>query len=491
LDVMEPALDPRAIAVLHSVAGRSPQSYLVGGALRDYLMGKRVGSDLDLAVEGDGFVIAADIAALHVATFVPLDESHGTARIVLKTEEPIIVDISSLKGPDILADLEMRDFTVNAIALSIEYFLEGRFDQMLDPCGGIPDIRNKTIRICSDNSYRDDSLRILRAFRFMAGLGFRIEPHTLELIPAELDGLSWVAPERIRDEFVATLAADSSCEALQTMDATGVLQALFPELQPMRGCGQNEFHHLDVWSHSLETVRQMESLVRDADSLFGVAKPLTEEYLREGPVKGRPRIALLKLAALFHDSGKPQTRFVEPGGRVRFFGHEKLSREIFEFAADRLKLAKKEISLVGDLVEGHMRPMIFTGEPVSKRAVLRLHRRFHKDIIGLFLLFLADLAATRGPARTPESEEIARNQVIRALDICLEAEKTKEEPFVNGRDMMQLFGLKPGPHMGSILKRLRELQDLGDITSKAEAMEAAREMLQADESSGDDCQNDD
>lgn len=478
---MKAALDPRAVAVLHSVAGRSPQSYLVGGALRDYLMGRRVGSDLDLAVEGDGFAIAVDIAALHEATFVPLDESHGTARIVLKAEEPVIVDISSLKGPDILADLEMRDFTVNAIALSIENFLEGRLDQMLDPCGGIRDIRSKIIRICAENSFSDDPLRILRTFRFMAGLGFRIEPHTLELIPVELRRLTGVAPERIRDEFVATLAADSSGEALRTMDVTGVLQELLPELQPMRGCGQNEFHHLDVWSHSLETVRQMESLVGDVASPFGDARPLIEEYLREGPVKGRPRAALLKLAALFHDSGKPQTRFVEPSGRVRFFGHEKLSREIFELSADRLKFAKKEISLVGDLVEGHMRPMIFTGEPVSKRAILRLHRRFRRDIIGLFLLFLADLAATCGPARTPESEKIARNQVIRALDICLEAEKTKEAPFVNGRDMMQLFGLEPGPNMGSLLKRLRELQDLGDITSKAEAIEVAREMLRAGE----------
>lgn len=480
---MEPPLDPRVIAVLQSVAARAPQSYLVGGTLRDWLMGKRVGSDLDLAVEGDGFAIAAGIAALHECTFVPLDESHGTARIVLKAEEPIIVDISSLKGPDILADLELRDFTINAIALSVENFLEGRLDQVLNPCGGIRDIRSKIIRICSDDSYRDDPLRILRTFRFMAALGFKIEPHTLELIPAQLHGLSGVAPERIRDEFVATLAADSSSEGLRALDATGVLEELFPELQPMRGCGQNEFHHLDVWSHSLETVRQMESFVRDAASLFGDARPLIENYLREEPVRGRPRIALLKLAALFHDSGKPQNRFVEAGGRVRFFGHEKSSREIFEHAAQRLRLAKKEITLVGDLVEGHMRPMIFTGEPVSRRAILRLHRRFERDIIGLFLLFLADLAATRGPARTPESEEIAGSQVLRALDICLEAAKTKEKPFVNGQDMMQLFGMEPGPNMGSVLRRLRELQDLGDVTSKAEAIEAAREMLEAGDDS--------
>ena len=199
------------------------------------------------------------------------------------------------------------------------------------------------------------------------------------------------------------------------------------------------------------------------------------------PVKDRPRVALIKLAVLFHDSGKPRSRFVEPSGRVRFFGHEKISREVFEQAAERLKLAKREISLVGDLVEGHMRPMVFTDHVVSERAIRRMHRRFHKDVIGLFLLFLADLAATRGPARTHESDQRARVQVLRALKIYAEAEKTCAKPFLNGRDLMQLLGMEPGPRMGSILGQLKELQELGDINSKAEAMEAARKMVQADQ----------
>jgi len=274
------------------------------------------------------------------------------------------------------------------------------------------------------------------------------------------------------------LAADSSSEALTSMDEAGVLDALFPELTPMRGCGQNEFHHLDVWQHSLEAIKQLEFIIRERESRFGELSVALEEYLREEPVRDRPLCALIKLALLFHDSGKPVNRFVEPGGRVRFFGHEKVSREIFERASGRLRLAKREVSLVGDLIEGHMRPMIFTGQPVSDRAIRRMHRRFQKDVIGLLLLFLADLSATRGPARAPGSEQMAQAQVHRALVICLIEDNIEQKPLLNGRDLMQLFGMEPGPAMGKLLKRLKELQDLGDITSKAEAIEVARAMVE-------------
>lgn len=475
---MDSSLDTRLASVLRKVDRLAPGSYVVGGVIRDRLMRKPPGKDLDLAVAGDGFRISKEIASVCGITFVPLDESHGSGRIVLTAEDPITVDIISFKGPDILADLKMRDFTINALAVSLVDFLEGRFHRILDPTSGSSDIAAKTLRMCSDSSYRDDALRILRLFRFMASLGFSAEQRTLALIPEEILRLSSVAPERIRDEFMATLSADSSVEALNAMDATGVLVELFPELEPMRGCSQNDFHHLDVWDHSIEAVRQLERIINDWSLRDNDSGPLVLHYLSGEPVKGRSRKALLKLAALFHDSGKPRSRFVEPGERVRFFGHEKISREIFEQAAERLRLAKREIALAGDLVEGHMRPMIFTLQPVSRRAVLRMYRRFHKDIVGLFLLFLADLAATRGPARTAESERMAGIQVLRALEICLEAEETKAKPFLNGRDIMELFGLEPGPRVGLVLKHLKELQDLGDITDKEQAVEAAREMLQ-------------
>jgi len=128
-------------------------------------------------------------------------------------------------------------------------------------------------------------------------------------------------------------------------------------------------------------------------------------------------------------------------------------------------------------VLGHMRPMFLNEEPISKRAVHRLYRKFGKDVLGLLLLHLADLAASRGPARTVEADETACNSVAKALEICLELEESPPKPFLNGRDLMDLFELQPGHQIGRILRYLADLQAAGEITSVYEAISAARKFL--------------
>ncbi len=477
---MKTFLDPRLKSLLRDIADEEPESYVVGGALRDYLMGEVRWADLDIAIAGNGFLLSKRWADLHRASFVPLDDFFGTGRIVLASEDLITVDVSSFKGSDIEKDLRMRDFTVNALAVRVADFLNHSMDRIVDVVGGREDILSKTIRACSERSFHDDPLRILRAFRFAANLQFTLDPATLITMQGEVARLAKVSPERIRDELFALLAADSSIEALETMDEIGVIAVLFPVTTAMRGCTQNEFHHLDVWGHTLETVRQVEKLMLDVESLFGNLGPWMKEYLNDCPVKGRPRRTLLKLAALFHDSGKPESRFIDPTGRVRFFGHEKVSKEITDRYGESLKLANRETLILGNLVEGHMRPTIFTGEQATKRAVLRLCRRFGDDTLGLLLLFLADLAATRGPARTLESEERAREQVARALEICFETEQSPQKPLLSGHDIMDALGLTPGPDVGRILKHIGELQDAGEVTTREEALEAAAAMLNPD-----------
>jgi tRNA nucleotidyltransferase/poly(A) polymerase len=473
---MKTFLDPRLKSLLRDIADEEPESYVVGGALRDYLMGEVRWTDLDIAIAGNGYLLSRRWADRHRASFVPLDDLFGTGRIVLVSEVPVTIDVSSFKGATIEKDLRLRDFTVNALAVRVQDFLTNSMDRIVDVVGGREDIHSKTIRACSEQSFHDDPLRILRAFRFAANLRFTLDPATLIVMQQEVSRLSEVSPERIRDELFALLAADSSIEALEIMDKIGVIETLLPVMAAMRGCTQNEFHHLDVWGHTMETVRQLEKLMLDTESLFGSLGLWIKDYLNECPVKGRPRRTLLKLAALFHDSGKPESRFIDPTGRVRFFGHEKVSREISDRYCESLKLANRETSILGNLVEGHMRPTIFTGEQVTKKAVLRLCRKFGEDTLGLLLLFLADLAATRGPARTPESEERAREQVAKALEICFETEQSPPRPLLSGHDIMERLGLGPGPHIGRILKHIGELQDAGEVTTREEALEAAAAM---------------
>ena len=447
--------------------------------MRDALTGGYESADLDIAVKGDGFEIARTAADTlgAKATFVPLDAARGTGRLVLGGPEPITIDISTFKGATIVQDLIRRDFTVNAMAVSIEDYREFGYRHLIDPCGGQADLRNKTVRVCSAEAFSDDPLRVLRAFRFAAILGFSIDREVMVLIPPNLERLPSISSERIRDELFAILSAPSSFPILRVMSDALVIDAIIPELKPMRGCGQNEYHHLDVWDHSLEAVRAIEEVVPRKLWCFGEPGDMVERYLREEPVKGRPRWALLKLAALFHDAGKPPTRFVDPTGRVRFFGHEKISEQLFLVVAERLKLAHRETETVAKWIRGHMRPSALLARPtVSKRSIFRLHQRFGEDLIGLFALFLADLTASRGPARPEGLDDTACLQLQKAVEIDAEMTHAPPTSLLNGRDVMEAFGLAPGPMVGSILKRLAVLQACGEISTREQALSAARKF---------------
>jgi poly(A) polymerase len=471
--------DDKIRHILETVRDLAPESYVVGGAVRDILTLGSLGTDLDVAVKGDGYDIARRVAERigSACSFVPLDAGRGTARLVFREPGLPVIDVSSLKAASIGADLLRRDFTVNAIAIPAQDFPAMDSDRLIDPCQGLADLRRKTIRVCSQDSFADDPLRILRAFRFAAALGFAIDSLAMRMIPRFLPGLASVAGERIRDELFAILSAPRAFPILQQMDAVGIMDALFPEFVPMKGCVQNDYHHLDVWDHSLEAVGALEGfLVGDTERL-GSCQPLLETYAGKELVMGRPRRALLKLAALWHDSGKPRTRFVDDRGKVRFFGHEEESREIFERAATRLKLAAREIHVAASWIQGHMRPIVLFDQPVSRRAIYRLWKKFGEEIMGLFLLFLGDLAATRGPARPNGLEQEVCARVCDGLAMAWELEKTPPKPLINGRDLMEVFGLTPGPKLGEILRHLAEMQASAEITNREEALAAAQRFI--------------
>ncbi len=475
-----PAVDDHALRqILEILSDLAPESYVVGGAVRDAIWGGLPCADLDVAVPRDGYDVARRAATIIGAacSFVPLDPGRGTARLVFKEAAIPVVDISTFKGATIREDLIKRDFTINAMAVPTKDFLAIGRAELVDPCGGAADLRDKTIRVCSDDSFSDDPLRILRAFRFAASLGFTIDSATITLMPRFVSRLASVAGERIRDELFAILAVPRAFPILRDMDAVGVMDILFPECVPMKGCTQNEYHHLDVWAHSLEAVNTMEGFLNGDTACLDPFQQLAGTYAREELVVGRPRQALMKLTALFHDSGKPNTRFVDDRGRVRFFGHDAVSTEIFAHVAERLKLSAREIHAGAEWIQGHMRPIVLFSTPVSRRAIFRLWRKFGEDLIGLFILFLADLAATRGPARPAGADQDACESVCAALTMTLELEEAPPIPLINGRDLMDALGLAPGPKVGQILGRLAEMQASGDVTTRDEALAAAKQFL--------------
>ncbi len=472
--------DPRVGAILDRIHALTPEAYLVGGAVRDLVMGIAEAGDLDLTVAGDGYALAQEVA-LHVGptvSFVPLDRERGTARLVLDRGHGTVIDISSFKGPTILEDLQRRDFTMNAMALPLASLGTGDVSAVYDPLGGRSDLSKGIIRACSRQSLEDDPLRILRAFRFQAKLGFRIAPDSLELFPLVKDALVRVSGERVRDEFMAILQTDRVPDALDAMASAGVLGPLFPELAPTFGCEQNSFHHLDVWDHTVETVRQMGVLVaRKTGGLQEFASQI-QSYLAQEHVKGRSKRALVNLAAVFHDAGKPQVKTMDPDGRIRFFGHEKVSERLFESAGERLRLSNREVRCVTGLVEGHMRPFVLLRKELSRKALYRLCRRFGEDMPGLVLLFLGDLGASRGPDRNPETFPQAIAKACRVWKLWEEWKSAPPEPLLRGDDIMGMFGLEPGPFLGTLLKRVNELHACGEIRTREEGLLAVKSLLE-------------
>lgn len=474
--------DPRLLDALELLVSLVEESYVVGGALRDYVLRVSENVDVDVAVKGDGFQIARELARImgKRATFVPLDQDRGTGRIVLTAPPKRSMDISSFKGETINDDLRARDFTINALALDTLAFLEGDFGRIIDPMGGREDLRVRVVRECSPSAFEEDPVRILRAFRFAVGLDFRLSEDTKATITGQADRLRFVAPERIRDELFAILSSSRCAQTLGEMEELAILTVLFPELRPMKGCTQNWYHHLDVWDHTLTAISKLEEIAAFPDAFFGELTGRVQSYLGKGLVAGRPRIALLKLATLFHDVGKPAARFVDPDGRIRFFGHDRISAETFEEVGKRLRLATREIRAVREWIAGHMRPGILTDPDVTRRALYRLCHKFETEIIGLLVLFLADLAASQGPARRPGDDIRAVAGARKAMDFCFTG-RARPARLLDGRDLIAVLGLREGPQIGRILRKLAELQGSGEICTRHEAIEAARYFVEPQE----------
>jgi poly(A) polymerase len=468
-----------ALPVLRLIHNIAPESYIVGGFVRDHLLGRPCSADVDIVMADDAIVVAGKAAESigPDATFIPLDLEFRTARLVIPTKPYVSIDLSSFKGNTLENDLSCRDFTINSLAVPLGPALENRECTIIDQTGGMEDLHAKLIRPCSRNSFIRDPLRLLRAFRFKTLFGFDFADEVPESISGALPSLRDVSWERIRDELVAILAHGRSAAILRDMDSYGIMDVIFPELSSAKKVSQNIYHHLDVWEHSVETVHQLELILEDMYRQFEDLAAGVETYCCTEPVRGRPRKVLLKLASLLHDSGKPSVKSVDSSGRTRFFCHEKESEAISESAMERLKMSRKETAFVLKLVRGHMRPSIFTSAEVSSKAQRKIFREFGVDLTGLILVFLADLAASRGPARPSGDMKVALRNVRRTLKSF---EAFKREPpvsLLNGREVMEALGIRQGPIVGTILKKLMELQDSGELIDKNQALSAAGKIL--------------
>jgi putative nucleotidyltransferase with HDIG domain len=432
----------------------------------------------------------------------PLDTERDTGRVLLPQPDGkrLILDFATYRGPDLESDLRGRDFTVNAMALDL------RDDSsLIDPLGGAKDLRQRRLRACSPASFSDDPLRALRAVRLSVSLQFKLDPQTRSWLAASVLALSKVSPERRRDEIVKILEGPKTHTMLRMLSVLDLLPHTFPEIEAFAGVSQSPPHIHDVWEHSLAMLRELEALLEfiagpavDPDApaslWMGLASLRLGRYreqfashLAQETIPERPWRALLFLAALYHDAGKPETRTVEPDGRVRFLGHEAVGAAMVERLARSLKFSNEEMRRLKGIVRNHMRPhhLVQTGRTPSRRAIYRFFRDTGLGGVDVCLLALADVLGTYGNTLPQETWE-------NYLDLCrllLEnwwerpEESVRPQDLLNGRDLIETFGLSQGPLIGRLLARLREAQAVGEIGDRKDAFRWAEKWLKSNPSS--------
>ena len=378
------------------------------------------------------------------------------------------LDVTDFRAPTLEGDLAARDFTVNALAVRLPPLLVTGRARVLDPGGGIGDLRRGRLRPPAPGVLRDDPLRALRAVRLEATHGLRLTPAAARAVRDAAPALARVAPERVRDELLVLLALPRTLPALRRAGALGCLAAVLPETRAMRGTTQPSPHRFDVLEHPLRAVGGVDVLLAGLEALA----PLGEElhtHVSE-PLGGMvTRAQILKLAALLHDVAKPETRRVV-GGRIRFFDHDVLGAARARAIGERLRLPGRAVDVLERLVRHHLRPMhLAQAGGVSRRARYRFYRDLREDTRDLLLLVLADAAAVTGQSPLAAWR---RSGVVRDLLGGWREEQASaaEPPLVRGGDVMARYGLVPGPEVGRLLHRAREAQALGLVRTRDEAL---------------------
>jgi poly(A) polymerase len=452
---------------------RKVSIYLIGGFLRDQLLG-RSGCDFDFAVSKDAIVLARAFARSIKGAFVLLDEEQPCGRVVKKEQGQILVfDFSDFRAPTLEKDLQLRDFTINTFCVNLQEIDDtAQWNRILNQQKkAFKDLKSKTIRMVAARAFKDDPLRLMRAFSLFAQLGFAIDSKTMAQIKKDVPLINQVSMERIREEWFKILSSTRTYETLCLMQKSGLLTKIIPQLSVMQRVPQGGYHHLDVWKHSLEVVHQLEQLIPE------IKDELIQNYLQEEISGGHKRYALLKFACLLHDIGKPETKKKEKD-RMTFHGHEHVGAGITRLIAKQLKLSVKERYFLEDMVTWHLRPGYLSNfKKPSERMIFRFLRDTKEEALGVLLLALADQAATRGPLTTKPKADHHRKICWQTIERFMEGKNRK--PIVRlltGHDLIKKLKLKPSPLFAQILDSIQEAQALNKISTKQEALALAAKI---------------
>ncbi len=447
--------------------------FLVGGTVRDWLLRKKP-NDLDFTVDCDA--VRCCRLLIHIldgGTFVPLGTAEEDAGRVVW--HGLIIDFSSFRigTVSIEEDLCLRDFTLNAMGMSFSSFMDHAEKlTLIDPLNGLQDLEEGILRACP-NAFPNDPLRMLRGYRLWAAFGFLLDTSTLTAIREHGALLSRVSVERISYEMDLIMASDRAHKVFSAMAESGLLFQVIPVLLDGVGVDQPPSHHLDVFEHSLAALGNMEDILANPELFYPQCDEFLQEYL------SRPGIReVLKWSALLHDLGKPATREIreDKGGRITFYNHDEVARTLVQKLGRELRWAGVKRDRVASLTGMHMHPFhlcnVRRKEGLSKKACLKLSRRAGEDLIGLFLLAMADSLAGKGELRPEAMEEELGALLCEVLETYTQdiAPTLQGPRLVTGKDLIERFSLSPGPEFSTILDGLQEAQVEGEVKNRTEAL---------------------
>ena len=440
------------LAAIGALADRSGTAvYVVGGYVRDLLLGS-ADRDIDILVMGDGIAFAREFARETGTGTVVAFEKFGTARVPSESGNVEFVGARkeryehesrnpSVSPATLEEDLLRRDFTVNAMAVSLN---RERFGLLHDPLGGREDLQRRLLRtpLEPEKTFDDDPLRMMRAVRFASRLGFDVAPPVLDAIVRMRDRLAIVAAERITDEFMKILLTPAPSVGLRLMFDTGLLHRVFPEIAQMAGVDQRrDHHHKDVFLHTCTVV---DNVSRVSDDLW------------------------LRFTALVHDIAKPRTKAFKEGTGWTFHGHEEIGARMMKKIFQRMKLPLERLPHVEKLVRLHLRPMALVDDGVTDSAVRRLVFETGNDIDDLMMLCRADITSKNPSlvARYRENYEAVMKKIVEVE----ERDRLRNwQPPVKGDEIMAVCSLQPGKIVGTLKKAIEEAILDGRIPNEHDA----------------------
>jgi tRNA nucleotidyltransferase/poly(A) polymerase len=449
-----------------NILPRIKGTYIVGGSVRDLLL-DRTPTDYDIAVTGNPEQYAKKLIDKSDGHLVRLVKpGRMTIRVI---SGDIIFDITSLNGTFIEGNLNQRDFTINAIAYDLYS------EEIIDCLGGLRDLADKKVRMVSKEIFKKDPVRLIRAYRIGACLNFEIEAKTAKAIKSNTKLLKIIPGERIRVELFTMLGTSTSYLYLSQMAISGLLTAIFPDLDRLKGCFQSHYHHFDVFEHTMRAYGHLETILNDPGKILPDTSTKIHQYID----KNKP--ALIKCAILLHDIGKPLMKTLDSSGNCHFYGHARKSADMAQKISQRLRFSNHERQFIDGIIRNHMKPLSLFTAYEKKTLTQKSITRFYKKCGGYTpALLLAAIADTKAKQNLINQRNKAFKSFLKKMifEYFYNYQPLSDEPpLITGRDLIHVFGLTPSPLFRKILDLVDDAKLTKIIKNRSEALELIRDVL--------------